>query len=357
MRKVVFIGNCQAVALCQLYQRFAVPESPESAVWIASYGEASSEARQQIADADALVVQILDFEQRIGDIESNASKYAFPHVYAPFLWPHAGEEHPLNKAFPPFSAAGPYSAEEGDRYLNRMIRAGVDPDEAVDRYLAEDVVNTAHVGRLYEMSMDRQRKRDQVCGVDTVSLIERYLPDEQLFRTVNHPEKRILGYLAVELFEQLGVRSDIREKWMEGRLPDTAPPHDMPVHPSVAKHFGLRWAGPDARYIFHHEGRYTFEEWARRYARFEWSPVLEHGIHLALINDPVGAEGLLRQAIDEVPRSSVARSALAEVLAKQERFAEAAVWMQRAADMDPDNEYCRARAASLAPFAATGSQV
>ena len=52
-----------------------------------------------------------------------------------------------------------------------MIKRGAGPDEAVERYLALDINATVNLDRLYEISVEKQRQRDEVSGFRIADLI------------------------------------------------------------------------------------------------------------------------------------------------------------------------------------------
>jgi hypothetical protein len=347
MAKVIFIGNCQLLALHNLYQRFVVPDQPTVAVYVPSYADPAPSVAQEIANADHLVVQVVHFTPKIGDIVSDATRHLIPHVWAPFIWPHFGEGHPHNKSHP-FCAEGPYPAELGDRYLNRLIAAGVTPDEAVTKYSQLDLSKDAE--RWYEISMDSQRKRDLLCQVDTVGIIDGHIRSEYLFRTANHPTDRIMKYLAIEVFNRIGAPSDAIRQMSDNPLPTVMPTEQMPIHPSVIQHFGLQYVNQNSKYSFRHEGAFTFDEWTYRYMRCDWCEDLQHGMFLFFQNDFAGSEHYLRLAVTQTPRSPMVFAYLAEALWRLQRPREAALWMAQAAAMAPEDEYIRMRAESLKPF-------
>jgi hypothetical protein len=87
------------------------------------------------------------------------------------------------------------------------------------------------------------------------------------------------------------------------------PGGSLPFHPSVAAHFGLTYLPEDRRYPMNDEGRFTFEEYCRRYYRFEWNEAL----HLALARaetNPAGAVAELEAALLRSPGSRRGQRAL-----------------------------------------------
>jgi hypothetical protein len=354
MGKVVFIGNCQLMGIYQLYQKFVIPDDPTAAAYVPSYADPSPDDAQEIAHAEHLVVQVLHFTPNIGDIESKAIRHLIPHVWAPFIWPQVAEGHIRNRSYP-FCPEGPYPQDLSDRFLNRLIASDTPPDEAVKRYSQVDLSQEAE--RWYEISMDSQRKRDALCEVDTVSIIDNNIRSGYLFRTVNHPNDRIMRYLASEVFNRIGVSSDSLTSVLDTPLPIVLPTEEMPIHPSIIQHFGLEYVDKNSGYSYRYEGAFTFEEWMQRYMRFDWCEDLQHGMYLFFQNNFLDSAYYLRLAIHQAPRSSAARAYLAEALQRLGRLQEAAFWMTKAAAMDSENDYLQMRAESLMPFLERNDQV
>ena len=211
-RTIVFVGNCQLGTLSSLYNRVVAPESDDEAVWFASYEDASPEQLRVIGEADIVVRQVQDFAPKIGDFATDAAVQLVPHVTAAFLWPCTGQAHPKNQPHRYSDASGPYSAELSDLFLNRMILDGVDPDEAVARFMAADIATLRKADRLREILMQKQRSRDLMCGYRFADFIEAHVQHERLFRSPNHPEVPLTILLATEVFGRLGVDNAILER-------------------------------------------------------------------------------------------------------------------------------------------------
>jgi tetratricopeptide (TPR) repeat protein len=120
------------------------------------------------------------------------------------------------------------------------------------------------------------------------------------------------------------------------------------MHPSIIAHFGLTCVNPDTRYRFFDEGRYTCAEYALRYMRYEWNPVLVEGYELARNGQTDAAIETLRRAVALSPRSAAGKSVLADQLALKGRLAEAVAIAEDAAGLEPENAHFRNRLGHLA---------
>ncbi len=329
--------------LASLYRRLVVPETEDAVDYVAAYQNASSEERCKIRDADVLVSQVLDFVPRIGDLETRAVVHLVPHITAAFLWPHTGSPHPRNTPAPLLDASGPYPAEIGDSFMNRMIAEKVPADEAVARYLATDVAKVRKLDRLMELFLDRQRKRDVACGFHFADFIEGNFRTSRLFRTPNHPETPLSVMLATEVFGRIGVDGAITAT-METQPPSNLfPATEAPLHPSVIAHFGLTYADAQTRYRYFSEGSFTFAEYASRYMRYEWNSTLVEGFHLAREGHTEPAVVALERAVALSPRSSAGHSVLSEMLARQGRTRESIERAFQAVILEPSNDHFQRR--------------
>src|SRR5437763_7008650 len=258
MKSIVLIGNCQIRALYNLYNRFVGEAARQRVTFIASYEDIAESDRDLIETADVVVEQVLDFKPKadVAGIETSAERVLVPLVNGGFLWPFAGQPHPNNPSRP-YLETGPYGAESSDAWLNRMIKTRVDPETAVERYLQLDVNATVNLDRLYEIGLDKQRQRDRLTGFRITELIEEHFRDEPVFRTPYHPNARISVALASQFFERLGVaRADIEALQRAIRI-TPFPKDELPIHPAVVRHFGLRFVPEDRHWQFMHEGGFT----------------------------------------------------------------------------------------------------
>src|SRR5205814_250303 len=109
--------------------------------------------------------------------------------------------------------------------------------------------------------------------------------DQRLFFTPYHPDVIILRALSIQCFKKIGApRSDlIRIERCLTRSPFSN--HQLPIHPSVARHFGLKFVSPNDKYIYLSDGNFTVQEFSAHYVRCQWSEALERGIALGNAGD------------------------------------------------------------------------
>jgi tetratricopeptide (TPR) repeat protein len=332
--RVAFLGNCQATSLADVFNIYIGPLVDQAAVFVNAQDD--DETRQLLNDADIVVVQQFDFPSKItaDALKPGARRVLFPMIVAGFYWPFASQPH-INSRSVPLGSEDPYPAQLGDRFLNGLIAKGIPTEEAVAKYLALDVSKQVNLDRLVELHLDRQRIRDNQTGISTASFIEARFRDERIFLTPDHPELSLFKLLAGQVYEQIGVsREQIQQALAKLRV-SPFPLSALPIHPSVIAHFGLRIADVSTRYQYHDEGKYTFEQYVRRYLNYTWN----RDLYEVLRSDAAPAIRIaqLDQALALSPESVKGWLLRSELLCKTERLAEARSAAGEALALDPSD--------------------
>ncbi len=314
MRRIVFIGNCQAQALAEAFTQHIAPFTGDQARHIAATVDLNEAGRAALEGADVIVELVFDFAQRVslGALGLTAPVIAVPYVNCQFLWPHAYEAHPHN-APTAFLDSGPYPIQLSDAYLNRLIREGVATEEAAARYLDLDINQHVRLDRRLEMGLALQRRRDEQTGFAVADLIARHFRDEPVFLTPDHPNRRIFLHIAQHCFERLGVPSHVIARLPHVMRRSLFLQDELPVHPRLAAHFGLTWASADRRYPFWLDGDFTFAEFIVRYLRYEWCEDFAAGHHLARLGERGAAIAQLRAGLAAHPAAGRAWALLSHV--------------------------------------------
>ena len=237
------------------------------------------------------------------DLPARAELVRIPNLYADYLWPFAGGAHPKNRgafALP----GGPFPAEHGDRFLDKMVSDGVAPEEAIKRYLAVDIVKEGELDDRLTDRLDIMRRLDSAGGYDLAGYVEENFRSSQLFRTRQRVTMPLLRRLVDQFFAKLGVQNWTSEKLRRVLFPAGA----QPVHPGVIAHFGLTWAQPGQRTPLNDEGYFTFEDFCRRYMGFVWNETLHRGIQTAK-TDPAASLADLEAGLKESPESPLGQLA------------------------------------------------
>ncbi len=333
MSMIVFIGNCQTRAISQLYETFVAPARGETVRYIESYQDLTDDARAALADARIVVEQVVDVEPKAlaEGVNPVARRVPCPLVACGFLWPFAGEARQGNAPLWHLPG-GPFPGELSDRFLNRLIQEERSPEYGLEAYAEADVTRT--IDRLYEVYIDRQQRRDEICGFAIAPLIAANFRTESLFFTPHHPGLRITLALAEQLFDKLGAADAIgamRERVWSSPFPWNR----LPIHPKVAAHFGLTFADESTRYRYGPEALITFRQWVLVYMRGEWSHDLREGI-ARVATDPAQALEQLNTGLRTYPDSPDGNHAKGEALRRLGRPQEALAFYRRAVALLPD---------------------
>ena len=280
MRKIVFVGNCQGRRLEVLYATELAPITGDTTDFVVSYEPFTDQVKSVLRSADVIVVQAIDSTHAVDVAALNLATPMiwYPNITGVFLWPFSGAAHPRNASLPHL-AYGPFAPDTGDRWLNQKIVAGLPVDAIVDEFLALDVAKLTNLDRRYELVMDRARERDARAGFAIAPLIERLFTREPLFMTPSNPELPLFNAVARGVYHQLGVRDADFERVLGAQWRTPFPICDLPVHPSVARHFGMDFLTEATRYRTYAGENLTLREWAERYVRYEWNDPLLRALH------------------------------------------------------------------------------
>lgn len=337
-RRIAFFGNCQAFALAQLYRNHVAPLTGDTvtAVDIQNKKLDPEIVRDAVRSADHVVLQKFDFAPLLTREDlSPGTKYSlFPMMLGTFYWPYGLQDHPRNKP-EPFLAAGPYSGQLGDRFLNKMINSGVDPDEAVQRYLDHDINRATNLDRMLELNIERQKIRDGDTGYAVHKVIETSYRDEYLFIVPGHPTLRLFSLVARQCYFDLGLPESLIDDVLNAQFKTPFPRVVLPIHPGVISHFGLTFVTPETRYEHLEDGMFTFAEFAGRYMRYEWNAELREAMSGTLPRDKALAK--LEAALQRSPGSFLGWVYKAGLLLGLHRPAEAKVAAQQAIAVDPQH--------------------
>ena len=339
MAHIVFVGNAQARAICVLFERFVCDRQRDVASFISSTTEFSAPQRRAVETADLLVEQVFDWQQKghIARTPASVRRVRFPLVAQRFLWPFGGAAHVHNAPVPPELPDGPYPREWGDAWLNQQILAGADPDAAVLAYLEMDVASVRDLDRMFQFDMAAQRSRDQAADIQMAPGLESALRGERLFNSPNRPNLPLLKRLATSVFRSFSADEAGIERLNRYLRSNPLADDSLPVHPSVARHFGLDYGGADDLYPFQPDGPLTFESYCRRYMRNEFNHALLRGLHLERTGAAEAAVADLHAGLAIAPHSLAGLLALSRALMPLGRLDEAADAARRALQVDPCN--------------------
>ena len=316
--KIAFYGNCQMQALAGVYVRFVYPFTGGDVRYIDAYQPIGVANWEFLAEIDLLVAQKAPMPSptpwdtlpcHTGP--APVRTHLVPHVSGEFLWPFTGRERIDNPSGPGIEN-GVWPGEIGDAFLDRQLQADAAPEAALAAYLAVDPALDMQLDRRYELALNGLRSREAGTPYRASDLIEAHFRTEPLFRSPNHLGLRLSRHMALTLLQEIGVPEDALSRATEYLTTPIFPITEMPVHPAVARHFGLTWATPDRRYQFYREGSVTFEAFVRQYISGDHNAPLFAGSQALEAKDAPAALTHLLAAIRLSPHSAECHAALAE---------------------------------------------
>ena len=338
-RKIVFLGDCQAHALAVIYRESIAPHRNDTVMFVVADGPKTDVAIRDISEADIVVSEIFNITKPITaeSMRADAHKIEFPAIFIGFLWPFAAREQHVNNQPTPHLEPGPYPGQLGDVFLNKLIREGVDPDEALRRYLDYDIVHAAHVDRLFELHIMDQQRRDKKTDFGFAEIIRSSFRDTRLFLTPHHPTLHLLEPLAQGVFERLGISPALTASTVRAQRVPPFPAHELPIHPAIIRHFGIRFVNESSRYAYNDEGYFTFSEYVRRYVTYSWNRDLYEGVALTHGRDLTTAYATLGRALKESPASALGWRSMSIVLRRTSRWEAATAAAEKAIALEPSD--------------------
>lgn len=149
-----------------------------------------------------------------------------------------------------------------DRQVLRLLKAGKPKEEVIQTVLATDLAQTANVARLYELWHEDAAEKDRRADVAVTDIIETLVFEEQSFFSPYHCSNRVLLRTLDRMLGALGLDPvEPRAYAMRNSLRD----YELPVHPSIIRHFGLKYLTEDYRYLMMSGGEATIEEYYSAY--------------------------------------------------------------------------------------------
>lgn len=265
---VVVIGNCQGVVITDMLSRAFIKHPNISVTALQSYTRLTADEKNTLANADILLAQKGEFsDDVITQAQDRAAQsISFPSCMQNCLWPYHAEAHYLNADMEGFNS-GPFPKQTGVRWMNQRLLDGEAPDRVADDYINLDISKVMNLDRLYEIGKRRMQALDNSCDVggqwDVTSSM---FTDARTFHASLHPINALLETLVQQILPHIMPDEAELAPW---RLTHEAfEPTQPPVHPSIARHYGLKWASETTTYRFWNEGEFTHDEWVCKYVHF-----------------------------------------------------------------------------------------
>lgn len=213
--RAVVVGNCQARALglaLEASDSFTARFDLISFPAVHEISEAMvPELHRAVASASVVVPQLVDESYRNGigldtktlaSLAVNARVISWPNIYWGGYFP---ELCYLRDATGRQLLDGP--AHYHDRTVLAAFSEGLGAAE-VCRMLADPERSSHAVSWVANATAELQR-REAGCDIHVASFIASNYTKKLLFFTMNHPSNRMLGFVAAQVLERLGIQNDL----------------------------------------------------------------------------------------------------------------------------------------------------
>ncbi len=270
LKTLIVYGDCQAEATARVLEKDPVVSKRARVIYSRSY-EHPVEQRQDVDPADVSRCAILceqhdpaGFRQR-DQLPAGCHIVKFPALDCNLLWPFSCP-NPYNEPEPPVFPFGrfPY----GDRVIVEALDKGLPAEEILDYYLHHYQEYKIDLDHLLRLETARIRNREATCHVKMADGILERFTTERLFWAINHPTNALLEELIEQLLYYCGpadpqlVDADAGATLSayfgpQGPLGAAS----IPIHPEVAKHFGLGWYDPDQLFRTWDGTMYSYQQY------------------------------------------------------------------------------------------------
>ncbi|MDE7370637.1 MAG: hypothetical protein K2N07_02635 [Desulfovibrio sp.] len=150
------------------------------------------------------------------------------------------------KGYWPFWTNAFKGIDFADSLLEKLLGAGLSPEDALRLYLKGDPALLGNVEAVAEDSLAREEAKEAGDPIRTAHILRERWREEQLFLTVNHPGNTLLFHVAEELLRLLGLGplpASVRRAYVH-------PQEEfwLPLHPALGPRLGLGFANRERRY-------------------------------------------------------------------------------------------------------------
>lgn len=238
MQQCIISANCQGIPLIMQMGKF-LPFVKNYCVEYYINFKKEIIPLHKLAECDLLIYQKLD--DSWGEL---SEKYLLEHVN-----PKAHTvcmPNIANKALWPISkGTGNLKNPYNETYVDELLARNLSVDEII--YLVRKVDFAQHydLQALFEESMRVERSKNYAGCDEICDFIEENFSKERLFSTYNHPCGALLNKAAQIVLREIGF-DDVPERLIENIVCEEN--YFMPVHPSVARFFGLDFIGENTKY-------------------------------------------------------------------------------------------------------------
>ncbi|HVZ28774.1 MAG TPA: WcbI family polysaccharide biosynthesis putative acetyltransferase [Asticcacaulis sp.] len=280
---IVIFSNCQGEAI-QAALRSLLVGTDIPVHLVASYHEFTETQAQQLTECTVLLEQVQRTERCPIDtyVKPGTPRFRFPVMYTMAMWPFSqagrgGEPDDRPKLF---------DVPINDDQIKALMEKGGDMDAVIDEYEALDYTKLTDLHGTMERNRAMIRDLETRADIALWEGVEKRLSSAPTFHCFYHPYAPVMYPAAKAACEfaiaavggATGAVEGMLSRWLFGDAFDL---HQVPIHPSVARAFGLNWVKPDTRYRLRYQGALTFREFWRAYLTNDVDDTIERAALLA----------------------------------------------------------------------------
>jgi len=266
MKKIVLSQTCQGEILKQLLALSQPFQEEYTCHFVPNYeiknGKAATAAvptalEAELPDCDVLVyhaITLYDFDRLIALMPPGSQAFRIPYVTSTIYWPSLDFQNPCWLGPRQSTALIPWPC----RVLNELIVRRREKQRVIQNYLETDLAASFDLSTHFSNQVTYLEQAEAGTIFHIADRVQREFASVQLFHMINHPSVVMFLDIADALLETLGFP----------KLPpysyDPFCMHQMPIHPSVIRHYKLTWCGPDTRWVIL-DKKFDFEEYTAYY--------------------------------------------------------------------------------------------
>jgi hypothetical protein len=145
--------------------------------------------------------------------------------------------------------------------LNKFINDFKNESLITSKYINTNIGDALDLEKHFSKQIDYLKKIDTKNEHVKISqFIENNIRQEQLFHLFNHPSGAVFQHVTEQVLKVMGFQVKLN------RIPDPFEFHQIPIHPSIVNHYGLKFADGDCSYQLGSH-RVNFAEYVRMYIR------------------------------------------------------------------------------------------
>ena len=199
---------------------------------------------------------------------AGSERISFPYPTFQPLWPFHCEDPRRKQCSPMLVQSNEDDVPDfpyGDSFLLSLMRKHDTVDAVTKAYLAADFSQLINLDHLRDKTLRILREKEVDTDIKIADFVAERFAAERLFQSINHVTNRFVLHLCNQILARIGL-PDLPAA-AETALFELIRAPWSPVHPSVARHFGLGYITPDLRYPLDDRRQVTLNEYVRLYIR------------------------------------------------------------------------------------------